>query len=88
LSVLLRSDLVYGQIMHLIAGIGRPRLATGDLRRVLIPFADHTAQEQWRAKYLAEIHAAARLRDKANALLRDSTEMERGAVERLAKEFV
>jgi type I restriction enzyme M protein len=88
LSVLLRSDLVYGQIMHLIAGIGRPRLSTGDLRRVLIPSVDHAAQERWRAKYLAEINAASHLREKAAALLQDAAAMERGAVENVAKEFI
>ena len=88
LSVLLRSDLVYGQIMHLIAGIGRPRLAIRDLRRVLIPLIDHAEQERWRVQYIAEIGAAERIREKAAALLQDAVAMERGAVERLAKGFI
>lgn len=88
LSVLLRSDLVYGQIMHLIAGIGRPRLATGDLRRVLIPSASYAAQEQWRSRYLSGIAAADLLKKKAAELLADASRMERETVEQLAKEFV
>lgn len=88
LSVLLRSDLVHGQIMHLIAGIGRPRLSTKDLRQVRIPVPPKELQQTWRTRYLAEIEASARLRDKANALLRDAAEMERNAVRNLAKEFV
>jgi excisionase family DNA binding protein len=88
LSILLRSDLVYGQIMHLIAGIGRPRLSAGDLRRVLIPSADYGAQQNWRSRYLSDIAAAQRLKEKADHLLQDAGGMERAAVERLAKEFV
>lgn len=88
LSVLLRSDLVHGQIMHLIAGIGRPRLSTKDLRRVRIPVPPAELQQTWRTRYLAEIEASVRLRDKAEALLRDAAEMERNAVHNLAQEFV
>lgn len=88
LSVLLRSDLVHGQIMHLIAGIGRPRLSTKDLRRVRIPVPPEELQRTWRTRYLAEIEASARLRDKAESLLRDAAEMERNAVHNLAQEFV
>jgi len=88
LSVLLRSDLVHGQIMHLIAGIGRPRLSASDLRRVLIPSASNTAQDNWRSRYLSDIAAARKLKEKADDLLRDAVNMERAAVEQLAKEFV
>jgi len=88
LSILLRSNLVYGQIMHLIAGIGRPRLAAGDLRRVLIPSANYAAQQNWRSRYLSDVTAAQRLKEKADDLLRDAANMERDAVEQLAKEFV
>jgi excisionase family DNA binding protein len=88
LSVLLRSDLVYGQIMHLIAGIGRPRLAASDLRRVLIPSASSAAQEQWRAQYLSAMTAAETLKKKADELIADAARMEREAIANLAKEFV
>ena len=88
LSVLLRSDLAYGQIMHLIAGIGRPRLAAKDLRRVVIPSADYAAQVQWRSRYLAQMSAVDALRKKARDLLTDASRMERETVEQLAGEFV
>ena len=87
LSVLLRSDLVYGQIMHLIAGIGRPRLAVGDLRRVVIPLASYAAQKQWRMRYLSDMSAVEALRKKAEGLLADAARMERETVEQLAREF-
>ena len=88
LSILLRSDLVYGQIMHLIAGIGRPRLGVSDLRRVLIPAANHADQQNWRSRYLSEVAAAKTLKEKADELLRDGANMERAAVEHLAQEFI
>ena len=87
LSVLLRSDLVYGQVMHLIAGIGRPRLAVGDLRRVVIPSASYTAQEKWRARYLSKMSTVEVLREKAKKMLADATMLERKTVEQLAQEF-
>jgi hypothetical protein len=88
LSVLLRSDLVYGQIMHLIAGIGRPRLAASDLRRVLIPSANSAPQKQWRAQFLFAMTAAETLKKKADQLIADAARMEREAIASLAKEFV
>ena len=69
LSALLRSDLVHGQIMHLIAGIGRPRLSAADLRKVLIPSASPAAQYNWRSRYISDIAASQKLKEKAEALL-------------------
>ena len=88
LSVLLRSDLVYDQVMHLIAGIGRPRLAVGDLRRVVIPSASYAAQEQWRLRYVSDMSAVESLRRKAEKMLAGAARMEHETVERLAQEFV
>jgi type I restriction enzyme M protein len=87
-SVLLRSDLVYGQIMHLVAGIGRPRLSGADLRRVQIPVAPAAQQEKWRVRFTGELQACHALRARAAALLNDAAEMERHAVEHLANAFV
>lgn len=88
LSVLLRSDLVYGQIMHLIAGIGRPRLGTTDMRRVQIPSAEIENQREWRRRYLTDMQSAAKLREKAAELLRAAGDAEQRAIEQVAKEFV
>lgn len=88
LSVILRSDLVYGQIMHLITGTGRPRLAARDLRRVAIPTPSESDQRNWRMRYLSQVAAVRRLREKAENLLRDAEDMQRESIERLAREFV
>ena len=37
LNILLRSDLVYGQLVHLITGIGRPRLSMSAVLNVRLP---------------------------------------------------
>ena len=37
LALLLRSDLVYGQLIHLVTGIGRPRLSTTAILNVRLP---------------------------------------------------
>lgn len=88
LSVLLRSDLVYGQILHLIAGIGRPRIAARDLRSVLLPVSSHESQQDWRTRYLSQTAAVATWRSKAEELLGDAARMEREAVEHVARDFI
>lgn len=37
LALLLRSDLVYGQLVHLVTGIGRPRLSPSAVQNVRLP---------------------------------------------------
>ena len=37
LTLLLRSDLVYGQVIHLVTGIGRPRLSTTAILNIRLP---------------------------------------------------
>ena len=39
LASLLRSDFIFGQLIHLVTGIGRPRLSSKDLLSVQIPAA-------------------------------------------------
>ena len=68
LSILLRSDFVFGQITHLIAGIGRPRIGGADLRQVLVPMLPKTLQAKVKADYMKRIEEARALRVKAEAL--------------------
>lgn len=65
LSVLLRSDFIYGQIVHLVAGIGRPRISQRELRDVLIPVPPAEAQAEIRADYLALRREAESLEEQA-----------------------
>lgn len=88
LSVLLRSEFVYGQIMHLIAGIGRPRIGSGDLRRVRIPIPPRESQATWKSAFLGELASAGKVRGNAHALLRQAAELERSSIESVARAFV
>ena len=84
LSVVLRSDLVFGQITHLIAGIGRPRLNAKDLRRVRIPVPPIDIQRDIRIEYERVLEGSKALRAQATRLHLDATEGERSAVASLA----
>ena len=84
LSVVLRSDLVFGQITHLIAGIGRPRLNTRDLRKIRIPVPPTDIQREIRAEYEKAMEASKALREQAVRLDRDATDGEQLAVASLA----
>lgn len=68
LSVLLRSDFIYGQIVHLVAGIGRPRISQRELRSVLIPVPPVEAQAAIKAEYLALQKEADSLEEKATSI--------------------
>ncbi len=88
LAVLLRSDLVFGQIMHLIAGIGRPRLNVKDLRKVKIPVPPPLVQQECKAEFEGRIASAKQLRSKAEALLTEAHELEISAVNDLANKVI
>ncbi len=87
LSAVLRSDLVFGQITHLIAGIGRPRLNAKDLRRVRLPVPPIDIQRDIRSKYESGLEASKALRAQATRLHLDAAEGERSAVASLAIEL-
>lgn len=88
LAALLRSDLVFGQILHLVAGIGRPRLSVTDLRRVTIPLP--TLEKQVWAKQHFENHLdeARELMQSAKDLQEQAHAVEINAVASLAKELI
>lgn len=75
LAVLLRSDFVYGQIMHLIAGIGRPRINTTELREVAIPLVPAELQRKLKSNYLAEQERAKELIQKSSQLQQEAEEL-------------
>jgi excisionase family DNA binding protein len=88
LAALLRSDLVFGQIMHLIAGIGRPRLNSTDLRKVVIPLPPETIQAVGTHEYEGRLASARELRSRANDLLREAASLELSAVDELSKKMI
>jgi type I restriction enzyme M protein len=46
LSILLRTDLVFGQLVHMVTGIGRPRLNVGSILGVKIPVPSLEQQQR------------------------------------------
>lgn len=58
LSAILRSDFVYGQIVHLIMGIGRPRVSIKDLRSIMIPIPSEKNKLESMKSYMASVKKA------------------------------
>lgn len=88
LAAVLRSDMVFGQIMHLIAGIGRPRLNTTDLRRIQIPIPPNNMQQEAKADFKGRLASSHQLRAKAQALLEEAQALEVSAVDEIAKRMI
>ena len=85
LSIVLRSDLVFGQLLHLITGIGRPRLSSKDLMNVQIPVPSEEQQCHIRATYDAEKQGYEILLHEATALLGKASQRRREAVDSVAE---
>ncbi len=88
LSILLRSDLVFGQIVHQISGIGRPRIGPREVRCIRIPVPPAATQAELRTQFeKSEVHYQA-LRQEAIALLKKSSALELDAIEQVALGFL
>lgn len=85
LAILLRSDFVYGQIMHHVAGIGRPRLAAINLKQIKIPLPPLGVQATLKKTFLKTQASYTSLRDQATQLQKQATAIEIQAVESIAK---
>ena len=87
LSILLRSDFVYGQIMHLIAGIGRPRINSKELRQVMVPVPPAEVQQQMLEAYAGSQQEITRLQGEAMALQEKTYATSVQAVDAVAAAF-
>jgi hypothetical protein len=88
LDGLLRSDLVFGQITHLIAGIGRPRLSGSDLKRVMIPVPPLQIQQSARQQFEANLNGVRALQLQAARMLSEAGLHEKTAVQQMAATVV
>lgn len=68
-AALLRSDLVYGQLIYQITGIGRPRVSADAVRRLLIPLPPFSTQHDYVQELSAAERQADRLRTEATHLV-------------------
>jgi len=85
LCALIRSDMVYGQIMSCVTGIGRPRINNKDLRNIKIPVPPKETQEKALISLRATLSSATQLKEKANMLLLEAADLEQKALNNVAK---
>lgn len=85
LSIILRSDFVYGQIMGCVTGIGRPRINSKDLRNVKIPIPPKDIQERAMLSMNTAQISIAQLRGKALLLQNEATNLEQSAINTVAR---
>lgn len=84
LCALLRSDLIYGQIMSCVTGIGRPRIGNKDLRNIKIPIPPTETQEKALLSLNTTISSAHQLREKARLLLEEAASLEQRSLNNVA----
>ena len=85
LSAILRSDLVFGQIISCVTGIGRPRISAKDLRNIKVPIPPRDVQKKAKLSMSLSRSSAMQLREKASMLLDEATNLERSALNNVAK---
>ena len=85
LSALLRSDFVYGQIMGLVTGIGRPRISGKDLRSVKIPVPPLEIQKQALLVMKNADDSSKKLREKAALLQEEADSIEQLSINNITK---
>lgn len=88
LSILLRSDFVFGQIIHLMAGIGRPRITLKDLLNVKVPVPPKGRQIEILEKFYIAKQDYEKIRQKARQLGEAAAQMEVKAIAAVASSFV
>ena len=72
LAILLRSDLVYGQVVHLVTGIGRPRLSREAVLNVQLPVPPRMEQHRLLERYHRSDEEARTLAAEAERALQEA----------------
>lgn len=88
LSVILRSDFVAGQIMHLVSGIGRPRIGLKDLRSIQIPIPDIEHQLNMKTNYLQKMQSVQKMKKEAEDIISQARKLEHDTINDLAEMFI
>ena len=88
LAILLRSDLVYGQIIHQVTGIGRPRISKAAIQNVLLPVPPITEQTRLLEQFhRSDAHAQSLLAE-SNRALREARSIRSDAKRSLVNEIL
>ncbi|MFM6158711.1 MAG: restriction endonuclease subunit S, partial [Sphaerospermopsis kisseleviana] len=82
------SDFVYGQIMHLVTGIGRPRINSRDINQIIIPIPPKKIQHKIYQNLLNQRQKAERLKLEAQSLLEKSQNIIDFSVQELVTCFI
>ena len=88
LAILLRSDLVYGQLIHLVTGIGRPRLSKKAVLNVRLPIPDSAEQQRLLNMYHRSDEAARFLVKKSKRALQDASQIMSDAKQNLIDDIL
>ena len=88
LSAVLRSDFVYGQIVHLITGIGRPRVSVEDVRTILIPEPSKKSGSEPLKNYIRNMKTVGTLKKKSNEMYQRSIDLQNEATNNLVNELL
>ena len=88
LAILLRSDLVYGQIIHLVTGIGRPRISKTAVLNVLLPIPPVEEQERLLEMYRRSDSAARCLVAESDQFLRKARRIKSDADRSLVNDIL
>ena len=75
LAILLRSGLIYGQLIHLVTGIGRPRVSTKAVLNVRLPVPRLAEQRRLLGLYDRSDSAARSLIEESNRTLKKADQM-------------
>lgn len=87
LSALLRSDFVYGQVIHLVTGIGRPRLSSKDLLDIQIPEANLATWNEASKNYDSNLAESSTLYFKAEELIQSADHLRAEALRNLVQDL-
>jgi len=88
LATILRSDIVFGQILHLVSGVGRPRLNVSDLRKVTIPFVPPELQYKLKELHENQLNIVKSMRERAKTLMEEAAILEVKSVNELIERMV
>lgn len=88
LSAILRSDFVFGQIVHLISGIGRPRISIKDLRTIMIPDPINGKGTASLKNYARSMKKVSTLKHKSHELFKQSKDLQNDTTNEMIDELL
>ncbi|MCP4705185.1 MAG: N-6 DNA methylase [candidate division Zixibacteria bacterium] len=88
LSAILRSDFVFGQIVHLITGIGRPRISIKDLRTIMIPDPINGKGTTSLKNYAQSMKKVHTLKKKSHELFKQSIDLQNDTTNKIIDELL